>query len=106
MIVIGVTDSKDKSTLVGLVAGMAFFLEAGNGANFSYVPHVYPQANGVVSGFTGAMGNLGGIIGAIIFRYNKMDYAKSFWILGILSIALTVPGLFIKPFPKGQIGGR
>lgn len=85
---------------------MAFFLEAGNGANFSYVPHVHPQANGVVSGITGAMGNLGGIIGAIIFRYNGMDYAKSFWILGILSIAMNLPGLLIKPFPKGQVGGH
>lgn len=106
LIIIGVTDSKDKSTLFGLVAGMAFFLEAGNGANFAYVPHVHPQANGVVSGITGAMGNLGGIVGAIIFRYNNTDYAKSFWILGILAIAMNLPGLFVKPFPKGQIGGH
>jgi NNP family nitrate/nitrite transporter-like MFS transporter len=25
---------------------MAIFLEAGNGANFSLVPHVHPHANG------------------------------------------------------------
>lgn len=58
LIVIGVVDSKDQSTLFGLIGGMAFFLEAGNGANFAYVPHVYPQNNGIVSGFTGAFGNL------------------------------------------------
>ena len=57
-IVIGVLNPKEKSTLFGLIAGMAFFLEACNGANFAYVPHVFPQANGVVSGFTGAFGNL------------------------------------------------
>jgi MFS transporter, NNP family, nitrate/nitrite transporter len=42
LIVIGIMDSKDMSTMFGLVAGMAFFLEAGNGANFSVVPHIHP----------------------------------------------------------------
>lgn len=46
LIAIGVTDSHSKSTLFGLMAGMAFFLEAGNGANFALVPHVHPHANG------------------------------------------------------------
>jgi len=59
LVVIGVVSPKEKSTLFGLMAGMAFFLEAGNGANFAYVPHVFPQANGIVSGITGAAGNLG-----------------------------------------------
>jgi MFS transporter, NNP family, nitrate/nitrite transporter len=44
LIAIGVSDSKDYSTMFGLVAGMAFFLEAGNGANFAIVPHVWPFA--------------------------------------------------------------
>lgn len=68
LIVIGVVDSRKQSTMYGLVAGMAFFLEGGNGINFALVPHVSPFANGVVSGFTGASGNFGGIIFAIIFR--------------------------------------
>lgn len=46
LIAIGVTDSHSKSTMFGLMAGMAFFMEAGNGANFSLVPHVHPHANG------------------------------------------------------------
>ena len=69
LIAIGVLDSHTKSTMMGLVAGMALFLEAGNGANFSLVPHVHPHANGIVSGCTGATGNFGGIIFAIIFRF-------------------------------------
>ncbi|KAK5096087.1 hypothetical protein LTR70_001497 [Exophiala xenobiotica] len=106
LIAIGITDPRDQNTLIGLIAGMAFFLEAGNGANFAYVPHVFPHANGVVSGFTGAFGNLGGVVYAIVFRYNGVDYAKSMWIIGVMSIAMNLPGLFIKPFPKGQIGGH
>ena len=49
LIAIGTLDSHNKSTMFGLVAGMAIFLEAGNGANFSLVPHVHPHANGKVS---------------------------------------------------------
>lgn len=44
LIAIGVSDSKDHSTMFGLMAGMAFFLEAGNGANYAIVPHVWPFA--------------------------------------------------------------
>ena len=47
LIAIGLTDSHSKSTMFGLIAGMALFLEAGNGANYSLVPHVHPQANGM-----------------------------------------------------------
>ena len=46
LVVIGVTDPHNQSTMFGLVAGMAIFLEAGNGANFALVPHVHPHANG------------------------------------------------------------
>ena len=106
LIAIGLTDSHSHSTMFGLVAGMAFFLEAGNGANFSLVPHVHPHANGIVSGCTGAAGNLGGIIFAIIFRYHGKDYGKVFLIIGVITIAINLSLSWIKPIPKGQIGGR
>jgi NNP family nitrate/nitrite transporter-like MFS transporter len=57
-IAIGTTNSHSLHTMVGLIAGMAFFLEAGNGANFALVPHVHPYANGIVSGLVGATGNV------------------------------------------------
>ena len=43
---IGLTNSHAQSTMFGLVAGMALFLEALNGATFSLVPHVKPNSNG------------------------------------------------------------
>lgn len=106
LIVIGVLNPKDTSTMFGLIAGMAFFLEGGNGLNFSLVPHVHPHANGIVSGVTGASGNLGGIIFAIIFRYNGTNYAKVFWIIGVIGIAMNIAVAWIRPLPKGQIGGK
>lgn len=106
LLAIGLLDSHDQSTMFGLVAGMAFFMEAGNGANFSYVPHVHPHANGIVSGVTGAAGNLGGIVFAIIFRYIPGQYSKVIWIIGIMTAGINLALCWIKPIPKGQIGGR
>lgn len=106
LLAIGLVDSRDQSTMFGLIAGMAFFMEASNGANFALVPHVSPQANGVVSGVTGAAGNLGGIIFAIIFRYNPGNYGRAIWIIGVMTIGINLAVCWIKPIPKGQIGGR
>lgn len=105
-IAIGLKDSHSKSTMFGLVAGMAFFLEASNGANFALVPHVHPFANGIVSGATGACGNLGGVTFAIIFRYLGVDYGKTLWVIGVITIGINVCVSWIPPIPKGQVGGR
>ncbi|GAB1315248.1 Nitrate/nitrite transporter [Madurella fahalii] len=108
LIVIGVLDPHDLGTMVGLVVVMAVFHEAGNGANFALLPHVYPYANGVLSGLTGAGGNLGGVVFAIIFRFmgNGSNYAQGFWVIGAIHIVLNLAVCWIPPLPKGQIGGR
>jgi NNP family nitrate/nitrite transporter-like MFS transporter len=46
LIVIGKLDPHNRPEMIGLVALMAIFLEAGNGANFALVPHIHPHANG------------------------------------------------------------
>jgi MFS transporter, NNP family, nitrate/nitrite transporter len=46
LIIIGQLDPHNLDTMVGLIAVMAIFLEAGNGANFALVPHIHPHANG------------------------------------------------------------
>jgi NNP family nitrate/nitrite transporter-like MFS transporter len=48
LLAIGLQNPKNQSTMFGLVAGLAFFMEAANGANFSVVPHVHPFANGML----------------------------------------------------------
>ena len=70
------------------------------------VPHVHPHANGLLSGIVGAIGNMGGIVFSIIFRFNGKNYAKSIWITGIITILLHLITCWVKPLPKGQIGGR
>ena len=46
MIVIGLIDAHRKATMTGLMTGLAFFEEAGNGAVFALLPHVHPTFNG------------------------------------------------------------
>merc|ERR1711964_466466 len=82
------------------MGGLAVFMDAANGANFAVVPHVHPFANGILSGIIGATGNLGGIIFAIIFRYNGKDYAKVIWIIGAISIGVNVAVGWIRPVPE------
>ncbi|KAK4646840.1 hypothetical protein QC761_213570 [Podospora bellae-mahoneyi] len=108
LIVIGILDPHHLPTMVGLIIVMAVFHEAGNGANFALVPHVYPYANGILSGLTGAGGNLGGVVFAIIFRFmdGGSNYAKAFWIIGVCHIVLNLAVCWIPPIPKGQVGGR
>jgi MFS transporter, NNP family, nitrate/nitrite transporter len=102
---IGLANPHHEAAMFGLVAGLAVFMDASNGANFAVVPHVHPFANGIVSGVVGATGNLGGIIFAIIFRYNGAHYARVIWIIGAISIGVNVAVSWIRPVPKGQIGG-
>nr|ANB62417.1 nitrate transporter NRT2c [Pseudogymnoascus sp. 04NY16] len=99
LIAIGVSNPKTEATMFGLFVGLAVFMEAANGANFSLVPHVYPAANGIVSGTVGAAGNFGGIIFSIIFRYNGTHYDRSIWIIGVICIVVNMSVFWIRPVP-------
>lgn len=108
LVIIGQVNPHNQSTMYGLIALMAIFLEAGNGANFALVPHVHPFANGILSGVTGAGGNLGGVVFAIIFRFTDAgtNYAKALWVIGVMHIGMNLAVCWIRPLPKDQIGGH
>lgn len=57
---------------------------------------------GIVSGVVGGMGNLGGIIFAIMFRYNGSHYGQSLWIIGVICIIGNMAVSWIRPVPKSQ----
>lgn len=83
------------SIVIVLMVILACFDEIANGANFSLVPHCNPGSNGFMTGIVGAMGNLGGIWFALIFRYQPTPFGKAFWIGGI--VILVRPPLFLLP---------
>lgn len=102
LIAIGLVDPREEAMMFGLIAAMAVFLEAGNGANFALVPHVHPTANGVLSGIVGAVGNLGGVVFAVLFRFHGTAYEESFWISGVMIIGLNLILCWVHPLPKAQ----
>ncbi|KAI9827295.1 MAG: hypothetical protein M1832_005433 [Thelocarpon impressellum] len=130
LLAIGLLKQHSEATMFGLMVGVAFFLEAGNGATFSLVPHVHPSSNGkpppavvtfagssytvllaelmtgIITGVTGASGNLGGIVFLVVARYTDVDYGKVFWIIGAITIGLNVAVSWINPIPRDQLGGR
>ena len=124
LFVIGLLNPHSKTTFVGLMTGLAFFEEAGNGGVYSLVPHVHPTSNGkflegfllllqnadkaegLITGVTGAAGDFGGIVFLLVHRYSGTDYARVFWIVGIITIAGNLLVSWIRPIPKGQLGGR
>ena len=50
----------------------------------------------------GGFGNLGGLIFAIIFRYNGSNYGQSMWILGVVSLAANFAVCWIRPVPRSE----
>ena len=63
MIVVGFVDPHDKATMMGLMTGLAFFEEAGNGSVFALLPHVHPTFNGKSS-----------LLGSGIHEASKADH--------------------------------
>ena len=61
---------------------------------------------GLITGVAGAAGDLGGIVYLLILRYNGKDYSKVIWIVGVINIALSLSIAWVRPIPKGQLGGR
>ncbi|KAK7449734.1 hypothetical protein VKT23_013209 [Stygiomarasmius scandens] len=78
----------------------AIFCEAGNGANFALVPHCNPNSNGSMSGLVGAFGNVGGVIFALIFRFQAHSTGKPFWISGIFAMGVNLLLTWISVPPR------
>ncbi|KZT68488.1 nitrate transporter [Daedalea quercina L-15889] len=78
------------AVVIVLLVILALFNEAGNGANFSLVPHCNPNSNGFMTGIVGALGNLGGVFFALILRMQPIPYGKAFWISGVVAMVVNV----------------
>lgn len=139
----GLLNSRNPVVLVGGVMASALFMDAANGAavriqglstilradektprmastQYSLVPHVNPQYNGIMSGLVGATGNMGGVLFSVGYRFTKYvavrhkieaasdstssdSYHKGTWILGVVAIAIGVLMTIVKPIPKKQL---
>ncbi|KAL4078756.1 major facilitator superfamily domain-containing protein [Scleroderma yunnanense] len=78
------------AAIIGMIVILAMANEAANGVNFSLVPHCNPRSNGFMSGIVGGMGNLGGIVYALVFRFQPVPVGKAFWITGIIAMGINL----------------
>lgn len=78
------------TVIIILIIILAMANEAANGVNFSLVPHCNPCSNGFMSGIVGGMGNLGGIIFALVFRFQPVPIGKAFWICGVIALGINL----------------
>ena len=58
---------------------------------------------GLITGVAAAAGDLGGIVFLLIARFQGVDYAKIFWIVGVVNIGLSLLVAWVRPVPKGQV---
>jgi len=58
------------------------------GVTFVVVPLIHPRAVGSVSGIVGAGGNLGAVLGALLFKTELLSSANAFFTLGTV-VAVT-----------------
>jgi len=84
-----VAGDSELSVIMGVFSVVAIFSEFGCGATFALVPHCNPYNNGVMSGIVGSFGNVGGVIFALVFRFQH-QVGKAFWIMGVIAIAINV----------------
>lgn len=59
-----------------------------------------------MTGVAGAAGDLGSIVYLLIARYYGKNFAKVFWIVGVVKIAASLLVTWIRPVPKGQLKAR
>lgn len=83
---------------VGVIVVFSIFVQAASGATFGIVPFISRRSLGVVSGFVGAGGSIGGVLTQLLI-YNGDSMNTSFVQMGITTICCTLP-LWMVHFPQ------
>jgi NNP family nitrate/nitrite transporter-like MFS transporter len=81
---------------VAMFVLFSLFVEMGAGATYAVVPFVNPRAVGSVSGIVGAGGNVGAVLGGLLFRAEHVAYQTAFLWLGVAVAGTALLSLLVR----------
>lgn len=75
---------------MGILIIFSLFCQQSCGLSFGVVPFVSKRSTGLVSGFVGSGGNVGGAVTqAIFFTYANLSVPQGFFWMGVMTIGMT-----------------
>ncbi len=90
------------SWAVGTLIVFSVFVQMAEGATFAVVPFVNRRAMGSVCGMVGAGGNVGAVLGGLLFQSQALSWPTAFFFLGLCVTIISFASFLVTLHDKPQ----